>query len=72
MHAYKRNPNEATARREIDRVETPDSPLTDDAPGPHEISELAYELWVERGYPMGSPDEDWFRAEQQLLHTGHS
>lgn len=31
-----------------------------------EIAELAYELWVERGCPMGSPDEDWVRAEELL------
>jgi len=27
---------------------------------------LAYQFWVERGWPVGSPDEDWFRAERAL------
>jgi len=27
---------------------------------------LAYELWQARGCPIGSPDADWFAAEQQL------
>lgn len=31
-----------------------------------DIAALAYQLWNERGCPVGSPDEDWFRAEQQL------
>ena len=31
-----------------------------------EIERLAYRLWQERGMPMGSPDEDWFVAEQLL------
>jgi len=31
-----------------------------------EIERLAYRLWQERGMPMGSPDEDWFFAEQLL------
>jgi len=31
-----------------------------------DIAELAYKLWQERGRPFGSPDEDWFRAEQEL------
>jgi len=31
-----------------------------------EIERLAYWLWQERGMPMGSPDEDWFFAEQLL------
>ena len=34
---------------------------------PREVEERAYLSWVERGCPMGSPDEDWFRAEQTLL-----
>ena len=33
------------------------------------IAALAYELWRERGCPIGSPDEDWFRAEQKLKHN---
>lgn len=31
-----------------------------------EIAVLAYQLWNERGCPIGSPDEDWFRAEAEL------
>ena len=31
-----------------------------------EIAALAYQLWNERGCPIGSPDEDWFRAEAEL------
>jgi hypothetical protein len=27
---------------------------------------LAYHFWQERGCPIGSPEEDWFRAEQAL------
>jgi hypothetical protein len=27
---------------------------------------LAYQLWMERGCPVGSPAEDWFRAEAAL------
>ena len=28
------------------------------------IAQLAYSYWQERGCPQGSPEEDWFRAEQ--------
>jgi hypothetical protein len=31
-----------------------------------EIDQVAYDFWVQRGCPMGSPEEDWFRAEQKL------
>jgi hypothetical protein len=31
-----------------------------------QIETLAYRFWLERGCPMGSPDDDWFRAERAL------
>ena len=31
-----------------------------------EIETLAYQLWEERGRPLGSPDVDWFRAQEDL------
>jgi hypothetical protein len=31
-----------------------------------EIASLAYRLWLERGCPEGSPEEDWFLAEREL------
>lgn len=30
------------------------------------IAVLAYQLWLERGCPIGSDQEDWFRAEEIL------
>jgi len=30
------------------------------------IEKLAYAYWQERGCPIGSPEIDWVRAEQQL------
>lgn len=32
-----------------------------------EVEERAYQSWLERGCPMGSPDEDWFRAEREVI-----
>jgi hypothetical protein len=31
-----------------------------------EIIALAYEFWQARGCPEGTPEEDWFRAEEEL------
>ena len=31
-----------------------------------EIAGLAYELWVRRGSPLGSPEIDWHAAESAL------
>ena len=36
------------------------------SPEPNQIAELAYTLWESRGCPIGTPEEDWFRAAQEL------
>jgi hypothetical protein len=33
------------------------------------VAKLAYHLWLQRGSPEGSPEEDWYRAEN-MLQTG--
>jgi hypothetical protein len=35
-------------------------------PAQEEIAKLAYSLWQARGSNGGSPEDDWFRAEQEL------
>jgi hypothetical protein len=30
------------------------------------ISARAYELWMERGCPVGSPEIDWLQAEAEI------
>ncbi|MGA3107017.1 MAG: DUF2934 domain-containing protein [Terriglobales bacterium] len=30
------------------------------------VARLAYKLWTQRGRPLGSPDVDWFAAEQAV------
>jgi hypothetical protein len=37
-----------------------------------QIEKLAFRLWQERGAPLGSPDDDWFRAEQAFLQGSDS
>lgn len=37
-----------------------------DGEGGQEVEALAYRLWEERGRPIGSPEEDWLRAEEML------
>lgn len=31
-----------------------------------EITHLAHEFWLKRGSPIGTPEEDWFRAETEV------
>jgi hypothetical protein len=44
----------------------PDS--TQSSPHHDQIATLAYSYWEARGYEGGSPEEDWARAEQELLN----
>ena len=33
---------------------------------PEEKALRAHRFWEERGCPIGSPEEDWFRAEEEI------
>ena len=33
------------------------------------VEKLAYKLWVQRGRPLGSPEVDWFAAEQAVYES---
>ena len=46
-------------------LETPDSLEP-------QLQSLAYQLWLERGSPIGSREADWFEAEARLALTGGS
>ena len=37
-----------------------------------QIESLAYRLWEKRGRPLGSPDEDWYRAEREFVERSNS
>jgi hypothetical protein len=37
-----------------------------DAPSDDQIRECAYQCWVNRGSPEGSPECDWHEAERKL------
>ena len=56
------------AKREIAHVEgAPEegTPTTISVPD-NEVAALANQLWIQRGSPIGSPEVDWFQAEEQL------
>lgn len=38
-------------------------------PSENEIATVAFQLWLERGCPDGSDQEDWFRAEAMLKNA---
>lgn len=61
----KRRPKEPTQE-----VVTPDlseaTELASNQDKREEVTRLAHEFWIERGCPIGTPDEDWFRAEAEV------
>ncbi len=63
IDAYERQSSrQQRAEQEFERpIDVQSAPLTHE-----QIAVRAYGLWQERGCPDGSPDVDWFRAEQEL------
>ena len=48
-------------------VESPQvQPVASDRPEAEEVARLAHQYWLERGSPIGTPEEDWFRAEEEF------
>jgi hypothetical protein len=46
--------------------------MTEHAVTPHAIRRRAYERWLERGSPQGSPELDWLEAERELLDAART
>lgn len=40
--------------------------MVDSKPSDQQIQLRAYQFWVERGMPWGTPETDWFKAELEL------
>jgi hypothetical protein len=56
----------ATQQAVIFEAQTPEIPEHE------QIASLAYTLWQQRGCPEGSPETDWFLAEQRSLEAKRS
>lgn len=56
-----------STRRSVDDL----SAALTDAVDQSQIAAAAYELWQARGCPVGSPEDDWFRAERELKAAQH-
>ena len=61
--AKKGNPNTESVTAPPPEVEHAVSPEDHEA-----VARLAYSYWEARGRPIGSPEEDWYRAENELRH----
>ncbi len=59
-------PPQRTESRQSIQEPVPVAALVEYEPAADEVASLAYQLWIERGSPHGSHEEDWYRAEEQL------
>jgi hypothetical protein len=41
--------------------------VTSIGPSPEEIARLAHKYWAERGFQHGAAEQDWLRAERELI-----
>ena len=57
-------PQRTESRQSIQNA--PATGAVNNEPKVEEVAALAYQLWIERGSPHGSHEEDWYRAEEQL------
>ncbi len=63
----------APARAPQPEIETKDTLAVEqgstakiESPTHEEVACRAYELWIARGCPHGTADQDWFEAEREL------
>ena len=53
-------------------LHVPPSAMDSELVNVDEVAVRAYELWQERGCPIGSPEIDWLRAEEDLRNRTRS
>lgn len=62
----KRPPKNHTQETDVDDVSSEVQPGEIAGPEAQEIERLAHQYWLDRGSPIGTPEEDWFRAEEEI------
>jgi hypothetical protein len=58
-------PRKTTAKAKTTKTETALPPIA--VPSHEEIAVLAQRFWIERGCQDGAADQDWLRAEAELM-----
>lgn len=63
----------AVASAPISAKPSPPAPVDEPAPvNEQDVAALAYQRWLERGCPHGSPEKDWYAAERELQSKSNS
>ena len=65
----KREPEMKTSPQESMNQRKPERQPEADSSFEQNIANLAYALWQRRGCPQGSPEKDWFQAEE-IIRAG--
>ena len=63
--AIKIDPKKTSSSEPKPQAESPSRKEPESANG-NAIEVRAYELWIQRGCPIGSPEVDWLQAEEEL------
>jgi Protein of unknown function (DUF2934) len=61
--AEKKSPSKRTPRKQSP---APSADIPDPSISNEDVARRAYSLWEERGRPLGSPEEDWYKAKEEL------
>ena len=59
-------PIEWPSEGELHPLEPDAQPVALDPVNHDQVAAIAYRIWQERGCPIGSDQEDWYRAEAEL------
>jgi hypothetical protein len=57
----------ATTKKTTAKTQTVAEKVTATTPTHKEIAQLAQQYWAERGWQDGQAEQDWLRAEQELM-----
>ena len=61
--AEKKSSSKRTPRKQSP---APSADIHDPSISNEDVARRAYSLWEERGRPFGSPEEDWYKAKDEL------
>ena len=65
--ATKDSAAKATTTRKVSAKKTADASVAPRIPTHEEIARLAQHYWAERGHTDGHAEQDWLRAERELM-----
>jgi hypothetical protein len=60
-------PRKTAAKTTAAKTKVTAATTTPAVPAHHEIALLAEKYWAERGWQDGAAEQDWLRAEQELM-----